>query len=274
MENNKLQPIGVFDSGIGGLTAMKELLKIMPKEDIIYFGDTARVPYGSKARETIIKYAKQDLSFLLSKNTKAILIACGTVSSTSMLELQNMTDIPIVGVIEPTVRRAIELSEKKRIAVLATQATINSHAYLHHIQEMGQKTATEYKVFEKACNLFVPIVENGYVDPAHPIVKAVIAEHLTDVCDFRPDTIILGCTHYPLLREAIQSYLPFAQLVESGKEAARALAECLPEELRNNDGGDRNYYVSGGKDTFLNAYELLIGEKMKESIAIVDVEHF
>ena len=216
MENNKQQPIGVFDSGIGGLTAMKELIKLLPNEDIIYFGDTARVPYGTHTPETIVRFAKQDLNFLLQQNVKAVLIACGTASSTALGELKKMTDIPILGVIEAAARKSVEISKNKKVLVLSTPATTRSHAYKNAINRIDGSV----EVVEKACPLFVPLVENGYVQVDNPVTKLVVKDYLGEVSSFGADAVILGCTHYPLIKDAICDFMPDVQMVEAGKEAA------------------------------------------------------
>ena len=172
--------IGVFDSGLGGLTVVKELIKKLPNEDIIYFGDTARVPYGSHDRETIIEFAKQDLNFLLSHAVKAVLVACGTASSTALEELKKSTDIPVLGVIEAAAQSAARATKNKKIAVLATSATIKSHAY-------SKAIAAEHpdiSVIEKACPLFVPLVENGYINRDNVVTGLVVEDYLKDISDF------------------------------------------------------------------------------------------
>lgn len=267
--NLKKQPIGVFDSGIGGLTSVKELIRILPYEDIVYFGDTARVPYGSRNAETIITFAQQDLKFLLSKNVKAVLVACGTASATSLPVLKKMTDIPVVGVIDPASETAVNGTRNHKIAVLATQASINSHAYLRKITEIGKNTGRNFDVMEKACHLFVPLVENGFTDKDHPIVKAVINEYLNEVVEFGADTVILGCTHYPLLKDAIQNYIPDIRIVEAGKEAAKSLASQLDESVRNDCGGKREYYVSEMTSSFQETCEMFVGEKVLQTPHLV-----
>ena len=271
MSENSYQPIGVFDSGIGGLTAVRELVRLLPDENIIYFGDTARVPYGSHSRETIVSYAREDLQFLLSHHVKAVLVACGTVSSTSLSELRTMTEVPIVGVIEPASVKAAKITCNRRIAVLATEATINSCAYSAAIREISSSTGVEYAVMEKACQLFVPLVENGFTAREHPIVKAVIAEYLRDVAEFHADTVILGCTHYPLLKDAILDYMPALKIVESGKEAARALADMVPRGTPGAQPGIRQYFLSEKTDTFVNTCEWFVGEKISDSLKVVSL---
>ena len=191
MGNDNHQPIGVFDSGIGGLTAMKELLKILPNEDIVYFGDTARVPYGSHSPETIRRFAQQDLKFLLSQNVKAVLIACGTVSSTAIDVLRTAAEIPIIGVIHAAATKAVKESNNQRVAVLATQATIRSHAYRDAILRIDPA----FSVIEKACPLFVPLIENGFSDRNNPVTRMVVRQYLEDIKPFDADTVILVADH-------------------------------------------------------------------------------
>lgn len=262
---NDSRPIGVFDSGVGGLTAMRELLRILPEENFVYFGDTARVPYGSRNRETIIQFAREDLNFLLTQNVKAVLVACGTVSSTAMEELWDMTDIPVVGVIEPASRAALRETKNRRIAILATPATIRSQAYRKTLLSLGSGGEAPM-LFEQACPLFVPVVENGYVDKDHPIVKAVIEEYIRPVLNFGADTVILGCTHYPLLKDAIQSYAPELCIVESGKEAAIALAALIRKTGTQDGKRERKYYVSENTEAFRDICELFVGEKIQGKI--------
>ena len=262
------RPIGVFDSGIGGLTAMKELIKLLPNEDIIYFGDTARVPYGSHSRETIIRYAKQDLSFLLNKNVKAVLVACGTVSANAMDALRAMTDISIIGVINAAAAKAVQKTKKKKTAILATSASINSKAYSTAIHRYDPSVQT----IEKACPLFVPLIENGYADCDNPITQMVVKDYLRDIVLSGADTLILGCTHYPLLKEAILREMPEAEIVEAGKEAAVELAQLLKKNhmTANADrAGHRYYAVSEKTDSFLTNCKMFLGETIENDVEIV-----
>lgn len=261
--------IGVFDSGIGGLTAVKELIKILPNENIVYFGDTARVPYGSRSAETIIEFAKQDLNFLLSKNVKAILVACGTVSATSLTVLQSMTEVPIVGVISAAAKTAVTCGTN--LLVLATPATVSSHAYREAIRSLSP----ERIVYEKACPLFVPLTENGYANPGNPVTDMVVSDYLADFSDVRIDAVILGCTHYPLLKDTIGSKLPAAALIEVGKEAAFELKDVLEERGLLADPaqpGHCEYYVSELTDAFKDACEFFLGKKTEEPISVCKVD--
>ena len=265
------RPIGIFDSGVGGLTAVKELIRILPHEDIVYFGDTARVPYGSHSRETIVRFAEQDLRYLLAQNVKAVLVACGTVSATALGELRAMTALPVIGVIEAASRRAAQLSRKKRVAVLATQASIRSGAYERALH--GCDPSIE--VLGKACPLFVPLIENGYADGGNPVTRQVIRDYLESVEPFGADTLILGCTHYPLLKDAIQACLPEVRIVEAGKEAALDLKERLAAAsltAERERSGFRRFVVSEKTDSFNEICELFLGEHIQENVEIVSVE--
>lgn len=269
--NDPQKAIGVFDSGIGGLTAMKELLKILPYENIIYFGDTARVPYGSHSPETIRKFAQQDLNFLLGQDVKAVLIACGTVSSTALDDLRSSTDIPIIGVINAAASEAVNVSKNKRTAILATQATIRSHAYKNAIQDLDEK----FSVIEKACPLFVPLIENGYTDRENPVTRMVVEDYLKDIIPFEADTVILGCTHYPLIKDIIGDYMPGVSIVEAGKEAAIQLGKVLEDNSIMNDKsnlGIRRYVVSEKTDSFKDTCEFFLGEHIAEAIEVVNLD--
>ena len=265
--------IGVFDSGLGGLTVVKELIKKLPNEDIIYFGDTARVPYGSHNRETIIEFAKQDLNFLLSHDVKAVLVACGTASSTALEELKKSTDVPVLGVIEAAAQSAARATKNKKIAVLATSATIKSHAY-------SKAIAVEYpdvSVVEKACPLFVPLVENGYIDRGNVVTGLVIDDYLKGISDFGFDTVILGCTHYPIIKELIQDRLPGVNIVESGKESINELSELLDEhsmKTSNTQTGKRKFYASENVDDFAKIGGMFLGSMINDKIQKINIDDY
>lgn len=211
------QPIGIFDSGLGGLTVLKVLAKNFPGESFIYLGDIARLPYGNKSPETIRKYGDQILRFLKSQNVKAIIIACNSASSVYLGE-KDFEGIPLLNVIEPGARAALSISGGQEIAVLGTSATVKSHAYKNTIRKASPATA----VTEISCPLFVPLVEEGVV--GNPITELVIERYLSEVKARKVETVILGCTHYPVLAPDIRKYLGKVNLVESG--------EVLTEELR------------------------------------------
>lgn len=195
------RPIGVFDSGVGGLTVVKELLQHGPNEQIIYFGDTARVPYGSKSKETVTKYAKQIIRFLLTKDVKGLIVACNTISSNSLGELQHTFNIPIMGVVEPGAFMAADATYNQRVGVIGTEATIASQAY----QKLIQKQNHQVEIFGQACPLFVPLVEEGWLTDS--VTYQIVQKYLASLQEAKIDTLVLGCTHYPLLASVIQEIM-------------------------------------------------------------------
>ena len=201
------RPIGVFDSGLGGLTGVRELRKRLPHEEIIYFGDTGRVPYGSRSPETILQYARQDVAFLLSKNVKCIMAACGTVSSTYPAAEAAKLPVPYLGVVDAAAREAAFATRNRRIGVIGTAATIRSRSY----EKLLRQLVPGVEITAQACPLFVPLVEAGYVDHSEEsrqqVTKLVIAQYLTEVREAGVDTLILGCTHYPLLKTMIGEFM-------------------------------------------------------------------
>ena len=219
--NNK--PIGVFDSGLGGLTAVKEIMRVLPCEDIIYFGDTGRVPYGSRSKDTITKYTKQDINFLKSFDIKIILAACGTASSVALPNIKE-SNIKVVGVVEPAAKAAVNSTKNKKIAVLGTKGTIKSGAY----EKVVKSIMPEAEIVSVACPLFVPLVENGYSEMEATYLVA--KDYLEEVIKSEADTVILGCTHYPMLEKVIAKVLgDKVTLINVGKAAADYLKELLEQ---------------------------------------------
>lgn len=268
----KSLPIGVFDSGLGGLTALSELRRLMPNEDIIYFGDSARIPYGTKSTDVIRKFALQDTRFLLSKKVKAILVACGTVSSNCLDEVASLAGVPVVGVIESAAKSAADIASKGngRVAVLGTSATINSKAYERALKEHGVN-----EIISCACPMFVPLVENWKPDINDTATNAVVSKYLHDVAKIKPDAVILGCTHYPLLSEIIQKYLPDSVLVSSGAEAAKGLKTFLEEKgLLNTNGGNIEFYTSGGGTLFSENACRFLKDDITVTAEHIDIEIF
>jgi len=199
MSNLTSKPIGIFDSGVGGLTVFAEIRRAFPHEDIVYFGDTARVPYGSKSNDTILRYSRQNANFLLQRSVKAMVVACNTASAIALSHLQNENfDIPVCGVITPGAKKAVSITKKGHIGVIGTDATINSHAYLNELKHIN----SELTVIEKACPLFVPLAEEGWQDT--PVALEIATSYLQDIIKAGVDTLILGCTHYPILKNTIQ----------------------------------------------------------------------
>ncbi len=247
MNNN--YAIGVFDSGMGGLTAVKELNAILPNEDIIYFGDTARVPYGSRSRETVLKYAREDVEFLKKHKIKMIIAACGTVSSvigsTPLVE-----DMPFTGVLLPTAQAACAATKSGKIGVIATPATIRSKSFGKAIKVINPHA----KVIGNACPLLVHLVENGYTARDCEITKLAALEYLTPIKDEGVDTLILGCTHYPVIKDIIADIMgDNVTLISSGEEAAKYARNALisADLLNENTQSGRNvFYVSDSKELF------------------------
>lgn len=222
------RPIGVFDSGLGGLTVLKEIMKLNPEESVVYFGDSGRAPYGTKSRETVIKYTFQDIRFLLNQGIKMIVIACNTASAYSIQRVRHDFDIPVIEVIEPGTLAGIRETCNKKIGIIGTEATINSGAYEKAINMIDNSV----KVYSKACPLFVPLVEEGSGWWEKDITENIAREYLLQLKDEGIDTLILGCTHYPLLQKTISKVLgEGVKLVSSAYEAAKAVKKEI--ELRN-----------------------------------------
>jgi len=266
-------PIGVFDSGLGGLTAVRELKNVLPNENIIYFGDTGRVPYGTRSDETIKKYAEQDTKFLLQNNVKMIIAACGTVSSVAS-NLKNELTVPYTGVVSPTCFAAVRATKNKKIGVIGTSATINSHSYRDLIHSFD----SEVEVIEQDCPLFVPLVESGFIKKNDPVTKLVIERYLSEIIKAEADTIILGCTHYPIIAEAISQVVgENVTLIDSGRETAIYAAKILKENNILNDSaktGACEYYVSDTPDGFENVANVFLGENVSHNVKQIDIEKY
>lgn len=252
MKNRCKAPIGVFDSGVGGLTVVREIMRNLPNEEIVYFGDTARVPYGSKSRETVTRYSRQIVRFLQSKEVKAIVVACNTVSAYALETIKKELDIPIIGVVEPGARVACETTVNDRIGVIGTEATVHSGIYTSFIR----RQKPDVQVVSKACPLFVPLVEEGWIKD--PITMEVARRYLEELLQYDIDTLILGCTHYPLLRSTVQKIVgDKVKLVNPAYETARDLKKLLETENLSNpdtmtDPSEMNhhFYVSDAADKF------------------------
>lgn len=246
----KTAPIGVFDSGVGGLTVAREIMRNLPKEDIVYFGDTARVPYGSKSKDNIIRYSRQIIHFLQTKGVKAIVIACNTASALALETVKDEFDIPIIGVVEPGARAALEVTVNKKIGVIGTEATVRSSMY----EKIIHGVDSEVSVIAKACPLFVPLVEEGF--KKHQVTDEIIDYYLASLKKSDIDALILGCTHYPLLRSKIREYVgEKITLVNPAYETAMDLKRILNEMDMENpdiegDHGSYSFYVSDAADKF------------------------
>lgn len=241
-------PVGVFDSGVGGLTVAREIMRQLPEENIVYFGDTARVPYGSKSQDNIIRFSRQIINFLKTKEVKAIVIACNTASALALDTVKNEIDIPIIGVIEPGARAAVRETRNAHIGVVGTEATINSETYTKVIKRLNP----DAEVLGKSCPLFVPLVEEGFAK--HKITEEVIDIYLSEFKKTEIDTMILGCTHYPLLRSRIMAYLgEQVHIVNPAYETAIDLKEILEKNGTANHSGQMatyEFYVSDAAEKF------------------------
>ncbi len=244
-------PIGVFDSGVGGLTVAREIMRQIPKERIVYFGDTARVPYGTKSRDTVIRYSRQIVRFLKTRNVKAIVIACNTASAYALETLRAELDLPIIGVVKPGARVAARASTGGNIGVIGTEATVGSHIYRDYIQSLRP----EARVCEKACPLFVSLVEEGWLKD--PVTEAVAQRYLQEMKERQVDTLILGCTHYPLIRSTVGKVMgENAVLVNPAYETAIELRELLKREEMDNQGHNKTeenpyeFFVSDAAERF------------------------
>ena len=225
MKNKKMAPIGVFDSGVGGLTVAREISRQLPYENIVYFGDTARVPYGSKSQNTIIRFSEQIIRFLRTKQVKAIVIACNTASALALDAVKDEFDLPIIGVVIPGARAAVEATTNGKVGVVGTEATVQSGMYTKVIQGMNPKI----EVIEKACPLFVPLVEEGFKE--HIVTREIIEYYLESMRNTDIDAMILGCTHYPLLRSKIREYMgDKIQIVNPAYETALELKKLLSRQ--------------------------------------------
>lgn len=257
MEGNQREyqeaPIGVFDSGVGGLTVAREIMRQIPNEKIIYFGDTARVPYGSKSKETVTRFSRQIVRFLQTYRVKTIVVACNTASAYALDDLERETDIPIIGVVKPGAKVAADTTKNGKIGVIATEATIGSRIYSQYIKKLNP----DVTIYGKACPLFCPLVEEGLWED--PVTDEIAKRYLTELIDIDIDTLILGCTHYPLIRSTLARIMgDKVTLVNPAYETARELKQMLEKQglLNETEGklGENKYqfYVSDGAEKFKN----------------------
>ncbi len=258
-ENRK--PIGVFDSGIGGLTVLREILTELPLESTIYLGDTARVPYGIRSPETVRRYSFENTRFLSSKGIKMLVVACNTVSAVSLEAIKESVSIPVIGVIEPGAKAAVTATRNKRVGVIGTSATIRSGSYVKAIQS----TDSSIEVFSLPCPLFVPLVEEGWTDG--PIVEMTAERYLMEVRKKGIDTLVLGCTHYPLLKKVLSKIMgPDVKLIDSAIETAAEIKKTLGGlSLLNQTSAEaaREFYVTDSPDKFIEIGERFIGRKIE-----------
>lgn len=262
--------IGVFDSGLGGLTAVRELKKLLPNEKIIYLGDTGRVPYGTRSKATLMKYTRQDIEFLVGQNVKAIVVACGTVSSVVLDDVKGDYNLDIIGVIDPTVNSAITGKVGQKIGIIGTSATIKSGCYERKIKDISDEKNLSIKTFSNHCPLFVPLVENGRTAVGDKVLEIVIEEYLSFFKEEKIDTLILGCTHYPLLVDAISNFLgDNVKLVNPGLETAKIISKTIEKTTENQ--GLQQYFVTDDVESFTKNAKTFLGEEIIQTTNLIDL---
>jgi glutamate racemase len=259
--NQNEKAIGIFDSGIGGLTVMRQVANRLPQESIIYFGDTARVPYGEKSQETILRYCIENTLFLMEQQVKMIVVACNTGAAYSTETLRQMFNIPILDVIEPGIARVAEVTKNRRIAILATKATIRSQVYQRGVSEKIPGA----QLFPLACPLFVPLVEERLFN--HPATELIVKEYLAPLKDKQVDTVLLGCTHYPLIQSIIQREMgSHVMIVDSATTCAARVAASLADTNQlssQSSGGSRQFYASDDPERFRAMGEVFFGSSIE-----------
>lgn len=267
MNNN---PIGIFDSGIGGLTVVKEIVKLLPNESIIYLGDTARVPYGSRGKETITEFALQLTKFLLKKDVKFLVVACNTISAICLDKIQNISPVPVIGVIKPASKKIVETTKTRRVGVIGTRATINSNVYEKEIHAINP----EIIVTSIACPLFVPIAEEGL--GSSKIAKLTAQYYLNDLKNI--DTLHLGCTHYPVLRNVIRETVgEGVTIIDSASSTAEELKKVLAENKLLTDKSfkaSQTYYVTDAPEHVIPIVNLFLGKDIKNIIHKIDLSNY
>ena len=261
-------PIGIFDSGVGGLTVFRALERRLPNESLIYLGDTARVPYGTRSQATVERYAIEDCGFIRSKDVKVIVVACNTASSAAANRLREVFDVPVLGVIRPGARRAVAATRSGYVGVIATEGTVSSGAYERAMLALNAKL----EVISRACPLFVPLAEEGWIN--HPVTRQVAEEYLAEMRASRVDTLVLGCTHYPILRPLIDEVMgDHITFIDSGEAVADEVA-CLLEERdlvrRSREPRSEQFYVTDAAARFRRVAELFLGRPL-ESVETVEL---
>ncbi len=263
------RPIGVFDSGLGGLTAVRRLQELLPHEDIVYFGDTGRVPYGTRSEETIRRYAREDCRLLLDRDVKYIIAACGTVSSVAPDILRELP-VPAIGVVEATAKAAVNATKNKRVGIIGTAATVRSRSFEKALLALdGTLTVTA-----EACPMFVSLVESGWISPTDEVATAMVRRYMAPIKSADVDTLILGCTHFPLLAPIIAAELgDGVTLIDSGRETAIHCAEVLAEQdaLAQQKDGTCRFFVSDRPDGFSQTAEIFLGRSVREEVESISL---
>ncbi len=257
--------IGIFDSGVGGLTVVQRLLEVVPGEDLLYLGDTARHPYGTKSAATVASYAEENTAFLVDKGVKLVVVACNSASAVALEMLRARFAVPIIGVIEPGARAAIGATRNRKVGVIGTEATIASGSYTRALQALDPTL----EIYTRACPLFVPLAEEGWV--ANPVAREAAGVYLASLRQSHIDSLILGCTHYPLLAETIGAVLgPEVQLVDSATETAREVAATLAEQgsARAGVAGSASFFVTDVPDRFVKIGSRFLGSTVDSAVRI------
>lgn len=256
------RPIGIFDSGVGGLTVVRALLEKLPQESFIYFGDTAHVPYGNKSEQELMGYAHEIISFLLNQEVKAVIVACGTHSSITLPRIAGQYDIPLLGVVKAAARCAVKTTRNGKIGIAATQATVNSRAYTGEIQRLDGRL----QVYETACPSFVPLVEEGKLEEEE--TREAVSEYLQPLLDQGIDSLVLGCTHYPFLSKIINEFTGEGiEVIDPSCKTVEQVTDIFSQQdlfSMQNPTGFRKFYVSGNDESFYNVGRLLIGNTIKQ----------
>jgi glutamate racemase len=265
MQNEKDRPIGLFDSGIGGLTVLQRIMEVLPKENTVYLGDTARSPYGTKSVETVLRYSFENAEFLIQKDVKLLVVACNTSTAVALQALQQNLAVPVVGVIEPGARAALAKTRNKKIGVIGTEATIQSGAYTQALRAVDSRV----EVYSRACPLFVPLVEEGWLD--NEVVDKTVESYLSGLKRSGIDTLILGCTHYPLLKKAIRRFMGRGvPLVDSAEETANEVSAVLSQRSLERERGKSaaSFFVTDVPDRFIKVGRRFLGEKVDSAVRI------
>ena len=266
MSDNR--PIGVFDSGLGGLTVVRELKRLLPNENIVYFGDTGRVPYGTRSNDIVRKYAREDEAFLLSQKVKMIIAACGTVSSVAYMTAKELP-VPFLEVVTPAATAAAEATKNGRIGVIGTPVTVKSRSHARAIIRLLPDSV----IVANSCPLFVPLVEEGWISADDSVTTAVAERYLAPLKEGKVDTLIMGCTHYPALRQTIAKIMgEGVTLIDPGTATAEMVKKHLEENgMLNPNGGECRYFVSDRPDAFSKTAEILMGESIEKGVEQVDI---
>lgn len=265
------RPIGVFDSGLGGLTVLKEIMELIPTESVVYFGDNGRAPYGTKSKETVLKYTFQDIRFLLNQDIKMIVIACNTASACSLQTVKNSFDIPVIEVVEPGALTAVRETRNKKVGVIGTSATVSSGVYERAIHRLDGSI----QIYPKACPLFVPLAEAGWWE--NDIAYRIAEEYLIPLKNEGIDTLVMGCTHYPLLQETIRSVMgPEVSLVSSAREVAKVVKDVITENNMSRDKEIKpvyRYYTSDSVELFESLGNSILDTRI-QAAEKVDIEKY